>query len=227
MTEPRKGGESAYRIGIDVGGTFTDVVLIENSTGDVSVAKRLNRHDDRTETVVEAVERLLDRAGVTTEQLGWISHGTTIATNAVIERKGAKTALITNRNFRDILEIGRFARPPELIYRIHEDKPAPLVPRRLRLGVAGRIDRHGAVVADLDEADLDRAIAALPKSGSTASRCASSSRSSTRRTRKGCGNASGPRFPISTSCCRAKSCASSGSFREPRPPCSPPTWRRC
>ena len=159
MTEPRKGGESAYRIGIDVGGTFTDVVLIENSTGDVSVAKRLNRHDDRTETVVEAVERLLDPAGVTTEQLGWISHGTTISTNAVIERKGAKTALVTNRNFRDILEIGRFARPPELIYRIHEDKPAPLVPRRLRLGVAGRIDRHGAVVAELDESDLDRAIA--------------------------------------------------------------------
>ena len=161
MTEPRKGGESAYRIGIDVGGTFTDVVLIDDSTGDVSVAKRLNRHDDRTETVVEAVERLLDRAGVTTGQLGWISHGTTIATNAVIERKGAKTALITNRNFRDILEIGRFARPPELIYRIHEDKPAPLVPRRLRLGVAGRIDRHGAVVAELDEGDLDRAIAAI------------------------------------------------------------------
>ena len=161
MTEPHRGGESAYRIGIDVGGTFTDVVLIDDSTGDVAVAKRLNRHDDRTETVVEAVERLLDRAGVTTGQLGWISHGTTIATNAVIERKGAKTALITNRNFRDILEIGRFARPPELIYRIHEDKPAPLVPRRLRLGVAGRIDRHGAVVGELDEADLDRAIAAI------------------------------------------------------------------
>ncbi len=161
MTEPRNGGESAYRIGIDVGGTFTDVVLIDNSTGEVSVAKLLNRHDDRAETVVQAVERLLDRAGVAAEELGWIGHGTTIATNAVIERKGAKTALMTNRNFRDILEIGRFARPAELIYRIHEDKPAPLVPRRLRLGVACRIDRHGAVVAELDEGDLDRAIAAI------------------------------------------------------------------
>ncbi len=161
MTEPRRVGESAYRIGIDVGGTFTDVVLIENSTGEVSVAKLLNRHDDRAETVVEAIERLLDRAGVAAERLDWISHGTTIATNAVIERKGARTALITNRNFRDILEIGRFARPAELIYRIHEDRPAPLVPRRLRLGVACRIDRHGAVVAGIDEADLDRAIAAI------------------------------------------------------------------
>ena len=161
MTAPRAGGESAYRIGIDVGGTFTDVVLIDNSTGEVSVAKLLNRHDDRAETVVEGVERLLDRTGVAAEELGWISHGTTIATNAVIERKGAKTALITNRNFRDILEIGRFARPAELIYRIHEDKPAPLVPRHLRLGVACRIDRHGAIIAELDEADLERAIAVI------------------------------------------------------------------
>ncbi|MDE0174646.1 MAG: hydantoinase/oxoprolinase family protein [Defluviicoccus sp.] len=161
MTEPRAGGESAYRIGIDVGGTFTDVVLIDNSTGEVSVAKLLNRHDDRAETVVEGIERLLDRAGVPAERLGWISHGTTIATNAVIERKGAKTALITNQNFRDILEIGRFARPAELIYRIHEDKPAPLVPRHLRLGVACRIDRHGAIVTELDEADLERAIAVI------------------------------------------------------------------
>ena len=161
MTEPRADGESAYRIGIDVGGTFTDVVLIDNSTGEISVAKLLNRHDDRAETVVEGVERLLDRAGVAAEELGWISHGTTIATNAVIERKGAKTALITNRNFRDILEIGRFARPAELIYRIHEDKPAPLVPRHLRLGVACRIDRHGATVTGLDEGDLERAIAVI------------------------------------------------------------------
>ena len=67
MTEPRNGGESAYRIGIDVGGTFTDVVLIDNSTGEVWVAKLLNRHDDRAETVVRAVERLLDRAGVAAE----------------------------------------------------------------------------------------------------------------------------------------------------------------
>ena len=150
-----------YRIGIDVGGTFTDLVLIDAETGDVSVAKILNRHDNRAETVVEGVSRLLEQAGVTVAEIGWISHGTTIATNAVIERKGARTALLTNRNFRDILEIGRFARPPELIYRVHEDKPAPLVPRHLRLGVTGRIDRHGRVATELDERDLDRAIEVL------------------------------------------------------------------
>ena len=152
---------SGYRIGIDVGGTFTDVVLISNATGDVSVAKVLNRHEDRAETVVEGIERLLDEAGVEAGEIDWISHGTTITTNAVIERKGAKTALITNKNFRDILEIGRFARPANLIYRVHEDKPSPLVPRYLRLGVACRVDRHGDIVSELDENDLAQAIATI------------------------------------------------------------------
>ncbi len=152
---------SGYRIGIDVGGTFTDVVLINNETGHVSVVKVLNRHEDRAETVVEGIERLLDETGIKAGEIDWISHGTTITTNAVIERKGAKTALITNKNFRDILEIGRFARPAELIYRVHEDKPAPLVPRYLRLGVSCRVDRHGDVVTELDEQDLAQAIAAI------------------------------------------------------------------
>ncbi len=156
---------SGYRIGIDVGGTFTDVVLISNETGNVSVAKVLNRHDDRAETVVSGIERLLGEANVEPADIDWISHGTTITTNAVIERKGAKTALITNKNFRDILEIGRFARPAELIYRVHEDKPSPLVPRYLRLGVSCRVDRHGDVVTELDETELAQAIAAIQAEG--------------------------------------------------------------
>ncbi len=156
---------SGYRIGIDVGGTFTDVVLIDNASGDVSVAKVLNRHEDRAETVVEGIARLLGEAAIDASEIDWISHGTTITTNAVIERKGAKTALITNKNFRDILEIGRFARPAELIYRVHEDKPEPLVPRYLRLGVTCRVDRHGEVVTNLDEQELDAAIATIAEEG--------------------------------------------------------------
>ncbi len=158
----RNGG---WRIGVDVGGTFTDVVLVNNATGDVAVSKVLNRHDDRAGTVAGAVRDLLGRMKVEPGEVGWISHGTTIATNAVLERKGAKTALITNRNFRDILEIGRFARPAELIYRIHQDKPLPLVPRHLRLGVACRIDRRGEVVAELDAPDLQSAIAVITEEG--------------------------------------------------------------
>ena len=105
--------------------------------------KLLNRDVDRADTVIEGITRLLEGAGLRPEAIDWINHGTTIAANAVIERTGAKTALITNRNFRDILEIGRFARPAELIYRVHADKPAPLVPRRFRIGLDCRIDRLG------------------------------------------------------------------------------------
>ena len=147
-----------YRIGIDVGGTFTDVVLISNKTGETSVTKTLNKHADRAVTVVDSVEVLLEKTGVDASKVDCISHGTTITTNAVIERKGAKTALVTNKNFRDILEIGRFARPADLIYRVHEDKPSPLVPRYLRLGVSCRIDRNGNATTEIDEKELSNLI---------------------------------------------------------------------
>jgi N-methylhydantoinase A len=151
----------SYRIGIDVGGTFTDVVLVNDTTGAVEVAKIFNSHADRSESVTTGIVRVMARAGVEPGQLSWISHGTTITTNAVIERKGARTALITNEGFRDVLEIGRFNRPPELIYRIHADKPAPFVPRALRFGISCRIDRNGKIIADLDESALGEVIARL------------------------------------------------------------------
>ena len=154
-------GKNNYRIGIDVGGTFTDVVLIHNKTGQLFVTKVLNRHVSRDETVLEGIERLLTSNNVSSEEVEYIAHGTTITTNTVIERKGAKTALITNRNFRDILEIGRFARPAELIYRVHEDKPPPLVPRYLRYGVPCRIDRHGQIFTPLDIGKLSETIETL------------------------------------------------------------------
>ena len=151
----------SYRIGIDVGGTFTDVVLVDDGTGAVEVAKILNSRTDRSESVVTGIKRLMDRLGVKPGELSWISHGTTITTNAVIERKGARTALITNKGFRDVLEIGRFNRPPELIYRIHADKPAPFVPRALRFGIPCRVDRNGTIIVDLDEATLTEVIEQL------------------------------------------------------------------
>jgi N-methylhydantoinase A len=120
----------SYRIGIDVGGTFTDVVLVDDVSGNVEVAKILNDYSDRSQSVVNGIKRVMDRGVVRPEQLSWISHGTTITTNAIIERKGARTALITNKGFRDVLEIGRFNRPPELIYRVHADKPEPSFPVR-------------------------------------------------------------------------------------------------
>ncbi len=161
MTGRQPLARNKYRIGIDVGGTFTDVVLIHNETGRLAVTKVLNRHTSRDETVLDGINRLLSENKVSFDDIEYIAHGTTITTNTVIERKGAKTALITNQNFRDILEIGRFARPAELIYKVHNSKPAPLVPRYLRLGLPCRIDRHGEIATPLDLNKLSEIIKIL------------------------------------------------------------------
>ncbi|WP_226575012.1 hydantoinase/oxoprolinase family protein [Acuticoccus sediminis] len=154
-----------YRIGIDVGGTFTDVVLVDETTGAATIGKALNRHADRAETLTGALIDLLANAGVAADDVVRISHGTTITTNAVIERRGARTALITNAGFRDILEIGRFARPEPFIYRLDAERPEAIVPRRLRFGVPGRIDRTGAERVPLDMAALERVIDDIEAAG--------------------------------------------------------------
>jgi len=157
-----------YRIGIDVGGTFTDVILVHEATGEVHVAKVLNEPGRRAATVVRGIKRVMDVAGVKSGDVQFIGHGTTIATNAVIERKGATTALVTNSGFRDIIEIGRFARSADLIYAVQKDKPAPLVPRHLRLGVDCRVDAAGTIVKDLDDAEVERVVALVKESGAEA-----------------------------------------------------------
>lgn len=144
-----------YRIGIDVGGTFTDVVLVDEATGAGVVAKVLNEPGKKPETVVRGIQKVMADAGVKPSQVSMIGHGTTIATNAVLERKGAKCALVTNKGFRDVLEIGRFSRPAELIYRVQVDKPAPLVPRYLRMEVDCRLDAKGQELRPLDLAEID------------------------------------------------------------------------
>ena len=144
-----------YRIGIDVGGTFTDVVLVDEHTGAGVVAKILNEPGRKAETVVRGIQKVLNDAKVSPDQVSLIGHGTTIATNAVLERKGARSALITNKGFRDVLEIGRFSRPPELIYRVQEDKPPPLVPRYLRMELDCRIDSEGHELRAVDQGELD------------------------------------------------------------------------
>ena len=150
-----------YRIGIDVGGTFTDVVLVDDDTGNGTVAKVLNEPGKKPETVVKGIQKVMADAGVTPSQVSMIGHGTTIATNAVLERKGALCALVTNKGFRDVLEIGRFSRPAELIYRVQDDKPAPLVPRYLRMEVDCRIDAEGKVLRPVSMAEVDAIAARL------------------------------------------------------------------
>ncbi len=136
------------RIGIDIGGTFTDLVFLDPA-GKVLRAKVLSTPDDYSEGIAnglaQAMEQGLDIAGI-----AQIMHGTTVATNALLEGKGARVALITTEGFRDVLEIRRLRMP--VLYDIRWRKPAPLVPRRLRFEVSERIDARGGVERALDEA---------------------------------------------------------------------------
>jgi N-methylhydantoinase A len=145
------------RLGLDIGGTFTDVAL---EVGERRfTAKTLTTPGAPEQGVLAALHSVTQAAGIEPRQVGLIVHGTTLATNAVIERKGAKTALLTTEGFRDVIEIRHENRFEQ--YDVNIDLPPPLVPRRLRLPVRERIDAQGAVLVPLDEASLDRAIDTL------------------------------------------------------------------
>ena len=139
------------RIGVDVGGTFTDVIL-QAPDGQVAIRKVLSTPPDYDRAVVEAVGELTGSG-----EVAGVVHGTTVATNAVLERRGARTALVTTAGFRDVLELRRLRIPH--MYDPFWRKPPPLVPRRLRLEVAERVLADGTVERAVDEAEV-RAIAA-------------------------------------------------------------------
>ncbi|MEA2442932.1 MAG: hypothetical protein QOJ12_224 [Thermoleophilales bacterium] len=139
-------------IGIDVGGTFTDFVLFDSDASKVAVLKK-SSGGDTSATMVEGIEELCGREGVTTAELDLVIHGTTVATNAVLEFDGAKTGMITTEGFRDVIHIGRHQRPQN--YSIQQDIPwqaRPLVKRRFRRAVSERLmPPDGAVLVPLDE----------------------------------------------------------------------------
>ena len=129
------------RLGIDIGGTFTDLVLLDEASGAMHFGKTLTTYGDPTDGIVDGMREVLEAAGVEARQLEQVVHGTTLVTNAVIERKGAKTALLTTEGFRDVLELGRELRYD--IYDLFLEMPEPLVPRDLRRGVPERVvDEH-------------------------------------------------------------------------------------
>jgi N-methylhydantoinase A len=145
-------------IGIDTGGTFTDLVVFQQ--GNLTVHKILSTPDDPSRAILQALEHLgiLHQAGV-------IVHGSTVATNAILERKGVKTGLITTAGFRDVLEIGRQTRPH--LYDLRVQKIPPLVPRDLRVEVVERLNRDGEVLVPLDEATIEEALNTLTAAGVT------------------------------------------------------------
>ena len=139
---------STYRVGIDIGGTFTDAAFVDEQSGAVQIIKVPSTPADPSGGCMAAVERGLHRCHVGGEAVHLVVHATTVATNALIEGKIASLGMLTTRGFRDILEIGRQIR--SRLYDVHLTKPRSLVPRRWSFGIGERLDAAGQVLEPLD-----------------------------------------------------------------------------
>ena len=153
----------AWRIGVDSGGTFTDVCLFEDSSGRVEVWKVPSTPDDPSRGIAQGVAEGSEQVKAAPAEIGYFGHGTTVATNALIQHRGVPTGLITTEGFRDLLEIGRQKRPE--LYDLQADKPPVLVPRDLRLEVAERVHHDGTIETPLDEAAVRKAVGQLRAAG--------------------------------------------------------------
>jgi N-methylhydantoinase A len=151
------------RVGVDVGGTFTDFVLVDDHRKLIFLGKQLTTPRDPSKAIVEGIQRILKDAGVDIAKLDGIVHGTTLVTNTVIERKGAKVGLITAKGFRDVLGMGQEIRYD--LYDLFLEKPQPLVPRHLRAEADARIDATGAVLRPLDTDSFRAAVDHLVAQG--------------------------------------------------------------
>jgi N-methylhydantoinase A len=149
---------ASYRVGVDVGGTFTDIVLL-GTDGTIHTKKISSSVEDYAQAIVDGLTEVFRETGLAGKAIEEIRHGTTVASNAILEHKGARTGLITTKGFRDVLEI-RTLRMPRM-YDIGWTKPVPLVERYLRQVVDERIDATGAVQRALDPRDAERAVDAL------------------------------------------------------------------
>ncbi|MBK8030975.1 MAG: ATP-binding cassette domain-containing protein [Chloroflexi bacterium] len=149
-----------YRIATDIGGTFTDLVVLNEETGEITVAKASTTPQDFSQGILDTINKSdrLDTARTT-----FFVHGTTVVINALTERKGVKTGLITTRGFRDVLEIQRSNRPD--IYNLAYSKPKPFVERSLRLEVSERLNYKGDILTPLDREEMRQAVAQLVKEG--------------------------------------------------------------
>jgi len=151
-----------FRLGVDVGGTFTDLVLV-GPDGRALTRKVLSSTANYAEAILSGTQALLADAGLGPEAIGEVIHGTTVATNAILERRGARTGLITTAGFRDLLEIGRLRLAR--LYDLDFERPTPLVPRRVRLEVTERMNHLGAVVTALDRRSVEAAVDRLVAEG--------------------------------------------------------------
>tara|TARA_R110002049_G_scaffold83328_1_gene211867 strand:- start:1415 stop:3499 length:2085 start_codon:yes stop_codon:yes gene_type:complete len=149
--------QHATRLGVDIGGTFTDVVL--ETAGGRHSAKVLTTYAAPENAIVDGMRQVCTKAGIAPEAIGQIIHGTTLATNALIERRGARTALITTQGFRDVIEMRTESRFEQ--YDLNLELPDPLLPRQMRHAVAERVDATGAILIPLARADIETVVDAI------------------------------------------------------------------
>jgi len=155
--------KGAYRLGCDIGGTFTDFVLVNSETGEILTNKCLTTPGDPSEAVDQGIRELLQKTPDFVPRIDEFIHGTTLVINAIIERKGSRTGLITTRGFRDVLELGREIRYDA--YDIFAEYPRPLVPRRLRKEVDERIASDGRVLTPLQAQEVEKVLDELRAEG--------------------------------------------------------------
>ena len=149
----------AWRIGVDIGGTFTDVALVDDTTGRIGVAKALTTPRDFAEGVLGALAMAMKRYNVAAKDVTLLAHATTVVTNALLEEKGAHAVMVTTRGFRDVLELRRSSRPD--LYDLFQDAPATLVPRHRRFEITERIGADGKAVTPLAEDEIEGLVAAI------------------------------------------------------------------
>ena len=146
----------SYRVGVDIGGTFTDLCAFNDATNELHTLKVLSRPDKPGAEVMEGVKQLRERYGVAPESITYFTHGTTVGVNTVIQRKGAKLCLLVTENFTDVLEVARLKMPDP--YDLHSSRPAPLVPKDRVLPVSERMSSAGAVDLPVDETSVAKAV---------------------------------------------------------------------
>ncbi len=145
-----------WRVGVDIGGTFTDVAVIHEATGRTGITKVSTTPHDFGAGVIHGLQQAIEKEGVVPAEVSFVSHATTVVTNALLESKGARVTLVCTKGFRDLLELRRSARSD--LYDLNQDAPSVLVPRHCRLEVDERIDAQGDVITALEPADIDQLI---------------------------------------------------------------------
>ncbi|MCL7749608.1 hydantoinase/oxoprolinase family protein [Halalkalibacter alkaliphilus] len=154
-----------FKLAVDVGGTFTDVVLFDDAENKMHLTKTPSSPGDPSEGVINGIKKIIMIAGILPEEIHYFVHGTTFATNAFLENKGSEVALLTTDGFKDVIEIGRQKRPK--LYDLFLDKPSALVERRFRFGIKERMTAEGDVLETLDEKDVKKAVETAKENGIT------------------------------------------------------------